>query len=336
MVHQRLLYGRMKRAGICTRDIRLGRRSGKLLTRLTVCLAACLPFFGFPSSVHGARSDRAREVVTAPTGDSGTLIAADNHAPVLSGFAVKVHATDNPGETIFGNLTEVDPLYPDAGYITVFPCLEGLPQPLTSNINWTGRSTTANSVTVRADLNGDICLRPSNATHMIWDQVMETAAVTAHNAVRKLDTRSGFFPHGTQLIWGSGRYLDTAHIALKCAVTPDPYGSYQVVTVTLSGLLPDQTPNNKSDDNGDQVSTLYAAEEAYMPGIPHPHTYYDADGPYTMPVDWMGNDVWEVFSPAYLTLGRARFYLQLDVDHIVGSASYLAGQSLIFVDVPCG
>jgi hypothetical protein len=75
-----------------------------------------------------------------------------------------------------------------AGYTTAYPCLEG--RPTASNNNYVKGQTVPNFVAVRPDANGDICVYTSNSAHLIWDQVAETGAFTAHNAVRFYDTRA--------------------------------------------------------------------------------------------------------------------------------------------------
>ena len=107
---------------------------------------------------------------------------------VAANSVTKIHATEVGGQSIVGNLTETNAAA--AGFITAYPCTEGLPHPLTSNINFNAGVDVANGVTVKADANGDVCLTPSVATDMVWDQVVETSAFATHNAVRKLDTRA--------------------------------------------------------------------------------------------------------------------------------------------------
>jgi hypothetical protein len=60
---------------------------------------------------------------------------------------------------------------------------------LASNNNYVWGQTIPNFVAVRPDANGDICLFTTASAHLIWDQVAETTAVSAHNANRIYDTR---------------------------------------------------------------------------------------------------------------------------------------------------
>lgn len=91
-----------------------------------------------------------------------------------------------PGQTILGHVTVTQAA--GIGYITAYPCTAG--RPTASNLNFTLGATVPNLVAVAADTNGDICLYTSTATHLIWDQEMETAALSGHTPVRKLDTRT--------------------------------------------------------------------------------------------------------------------------------------------------
>ena len=77
--------------------------------------------------------------------------------PVVGGSAVKLHVTDTPLATVFGNLTVVDAA--GAGFTTAYPCATGRTN--TSNSNFVAGQTIANFATVRADANGDICITPA-------------------------------------------------------------------------------------------------------------------------------------------------------------------------------
>ncbi|GLH97149.1 CAP domain-containing protein [Phytohabitans aurantiacus] len=102
------------------------------------------------------------------------------------GGTVRIHVADSAVGTVMGNLTVTEPV--GAGYTTAYPCLEG--RPTASNNNYVKGQTIPNFVAVRPDSNGDVCVYTSNSAHLIWDQVAETDAFTAHNAVRFYDTRA--------------------------------------------------------------------------------------------------------------------------------------------------
>ncbi|NDD85015.1 hypothetical protein EBZ38_12190 [bacterium] len=112
----------------------------------------------------------------------------DNGGALLTANQVlKIHASDKGSETILANLAITQPNA--AGFATVYACNEGLPNPLTSSINFAAGQTIANFVIAKADSSGDVCITSNVATHMIWDQTGETNVVATHNPVRKKDTR---------------------------------------------------------------------------------------------------------------------------------------------------
>ena len=121
--------------------------------------------------------------------DTATPQAAGTGVKATAGKAVQIHVTQVGGQTILGNLTIAAPA--GDGFATVFPCAEGLPVPLTSNINFASGQTVANSFATKADASGNICVTPSVDTHVIVDVVAETSALVPHNAARQLDTRQG-------------------------------------------------------------------------------------------------------------------------------------------------
>ena len=90
-----------------------------------------------------------------------------------------------PHRTVMGNLTVVNPT--DAGYTTAYPCATGRPN--TSVNNFVAGDIIPNFAAVTADANGNVCFFATAATHLIWDQVVATDALTAHVALRKIDTR---------------------------------------------------------------------------------------------------------------------------------------------------
>ncbi len=102
-----------------------------------------------------------------------------------NGAVKRLHVTSSGADTVLGNLTVTQPAGP--GYTTVYPCLAGRPN--ASNNNYVTNQTIPNFVAAHPDANGDICIYTSRSAHLIWDQVTETDAFTAHNAVRVYDTR---------------------------------------------------------------------------------------------------------------------------------------------------
>ena len=160
-----------------------------------------------------------------------------------AGGVVRVHVTDTANATVLGNLTIDQP--DDAGYTTVYPCIE--PRPIASNSNYLPGQTIANFVAARADALGDICIYTTAAAHVIWDQVAATTAITATNATRLADTRTGTKP--------------TAAAEVRVHVTNTP-------NVTVLGNLTINQPD------GGGYTTVYpcaeprpiASNSNYLPG----------------------------------------------------------------------
>jgi len=66
-------------------------------------------------------------------------------------FAVNLTATESQGE----------------GFITAYPCLEGLP--LASSVNLAPGRSVANHSTAKPDADGNVCIYTSTATHLVVD-----------------------------------------------------------------------------------------------------------------------------------------------------------------------
>jgi spore germination protein YaaH len=109
--------------------------------------------------------------------------AATAPPPVPAGRQVKI-PTDAPGQTVFGTLSAVSPQA--NGYLTAWTC--GETKPPTSVLNYQANRTTPNTIAVKADANGDICVATSATTHILFDQVAETDSVTATAPERIRDT----------------------------------------------------------------------------------------------------------------------------------------------------
>ena len=131
--------------------------------------------------------DQVAEVTTIPSHNAVRKLDTRNGSKPAYGSVTKVHASDVANALVMGNLTVTEP---DAsGFTTAYPCLQG--RPLASNNNYAPGQTIPNFAAVRTDANGDLCIYTLAATHLIWDQVAEVTTIPSHNAVRKLDTRSG-------------------------------------------------------------------------------------------------------------------------------------------------
>ena len=121
--------------------------------------------------------------------------------PRLAAGAVTRIKVGAPNRTVMGNLTVVDPT--GAGFTTAYPCAAGRPN--SSVNNYVAGDIIPNFAAVTADANGEVCFYATAATHLIWDQVVATDALTAHVALRKIDTRDRDADHFALLRDTAGR-----------------------------------------------------------------------------------------------------------------------------------
>ena len=84
-----------------------------------------------------------------------------------------------------GTLTVASPRA--SGYLTAYPC--HVPRPVASNGNYRPGQTVATFVSVPTDPSGAFCVYTSAASHVVFDQVVSTVAVSAKTPARILDTR---------------------------------------------------------------------------------------------------------------------------------------------------
>ena len=91
-----------------------------------------------------------------------------------------------PFETVFGNLTVVDPVA--AGHTVLFPCAGG--HPATSHNNFSAGDISPNAAIVRADAAGQVCADSTKATHLIWDRTGSVTNSGTQLPQRLLDTRN--------------------------------------------------------------------------------------------------------------------------------------------------
>lgn len=122
----------------------------------------------------------------APTRLLNTLEPAAGRpaGPVAGGQVIAVQ-TGKPNQAIMGTLTAWNPAA--SGYLTVYPCTE--PMPGTSNVNYAPGNLITNFVTARSDSAGRICIFTLATSHIVWDQVAESAQLTSYSGVRKYDAR---------------------------------------------------------------------------------------------------------------------------------------------------
>lgn len=101
-----------------------------------------------------------------------------------AGSVVKVKAATGR-QTVAGTVTSM--LSGAAGAVTAYPCADG--RPATTDLVFAAGQTTSGFTLVPADAKGEVCFYTTAPTHLLWDQVLTTTAVTAHKATRILDTR---------------------------------------------------------------------------------------------------------------------------------------------------
>ena len=205
---------------------------------------------------------------------------------VPAGGVVKVHATDIPGQTIMGNLTETNATGP--GFVTAYPCAEGLPDPLTSNLNFPKGVDVANSVVVKADQNGDVCFRPNVSTDLVWDQTVATSAFEAGKAVRLLDTRetapASDAPHSYTFSYPNRSFNTTSlyTVRFKDPLTCYPYIDTAPGYYVIPEIEVDMTPGSDAMDPLLSKVSVGIFDYHNMKGIQHDelvlnYGFYDTD-----------------------------------------------------------
>ncbi len=132
-----------------------------------------------------------------PNRRTDTRTGGTTGAPqVTAGGVVRVAVPEAVGgKTVIGQLT-VDRAR-DWGYVTAYGCDDGLPAApgggvTRSDVNYDGHVTPAasNRLIVRADADGEICLRPSTAVDLIVDVNATSDVGIAAFSNRRVDTRS--------------------------------------------------------------------------------------------------------------------------------------------------
>nr|MDQ2729696.1 hypothetical protein [Actinomycetota bacterium] len=132
--------------------------------------------------------DQTVETSAVTSHNAVRLLDTPTTGPSLgAGQSRQLHVTGTGAATVFGTLTVTNPTGP--GFVSAYPCTQG--RPTASNVNYSAGRTVADLVAVQPDANGDVCFYTNTPTDVIWDQTVETSAVTSHNAVRLLDTRVG-------------------------------------------------------------------------------------------------------------------------------------------------
>src|SRR3954451_7448448 len=89
------------------------------------------------------------------------------HAQQVPGFGTTRWTTLGNAEVVV-NLT-VDNAQ-TSGFLTAYPCADGAPNPLTSNVNFRAGQTTSTAAVVRSDAHGDVCVLSNTVADVIVDQ----------------------------------------------------------------------------------------------------------------------------------------------------------------------
>lgn len=131
-----------------------------------------------PVDVSVRRYDSREEPTEDMGGNSGEPVEPRADVVVATGL--------EPGMTMLGNLAVTNPVA--NGYTTMFPCNEGPGNTSVNNfVTW---QTTSNFTAVKADTEGNICVRSTTATHVIWDEMALTDVIDAGETRRLYDSRS--------------------------------------------------------------------------------------------------------------------------------------------------
>ncbi len=145
-------------------------RAGKLCVRTSQQADA---IFDQTGEIDLGSSTPIRIADTRPTGK----IAAGGVLTLRTGL---------PNKTIIGNVTATES--ESGGFLALYPCATGWTG--TSNVNFSPGQTIANAFFVRADANGDVCVRTSAKTHIVLDRFGEIA-LDSVNSKRLFDSRTG-------------------------------------------------------------------------------------------------------------------------------------------------
>ena len=124
---------------------------------------------------HGPERKVDTRLTTSPT--RGALLG--------EGGVLKIR-TGSPSKTIVGTLISTSST--SSGFLTAYPC--DTTRPNVSNVNYTPSSTVSNTIAVRADSAGDICVFTSKPAHVVFDQTAETITIPSIVPSRVYDSRT--------------------------------------------------------------------------------------------------------------------------------------------------
>jgi hypothetical protein len=189
--------------------------------------AVCLRASAATHLVVDANGSFARSSGFAPVVPA-RLADTRSGAPVAAGAVLRVRVAGRagvgPGAGAASlNVTATAPR--SGGYVTVFPC-DSQP-PLASNLNFLAGQTVPNAVLSGLGPQGDVCLRPSAATHLIVDVNGAFAAGAGFLPIvpeRLVDTRtSRAVPAGGELrvtvVDRGGVHADAAAVSMNVTAT---------------------------------------------------------------------------------------------------------------------
>ncbi len=165
------------------------------------------------------------------------------------GAVTKVHV-GRANETVMGNMTVTGGLW--NGFTTAYPCGGTVPE--ASVNNYARGQSTPNMAVVRADANGDVCVRNSVGVHVLWDQVWNGLDLTAHPAQRIVDTRSPSGPtSGARVPAGGVLSVDTKSpnkvVMANLTVTGPADGGFTTVYPCTAGMPVDGYGNPNASTN---------------------------------------------------------------------------------------
>lgn len=123
--------------------------------------------------------------------------ATESHALQVGSFAPVVFNSGVPNSEVTVNLTVDNPQA--AGFLTAYPCANGAPNPLTSNVNFRAGQTTSTAGIVKSDSSGNVCVISNVQTDIIVDKFdvrpltdsqSRNISFGVHNGLRMVDTRN--------------------------------------------------------------------------------------------------------------------------------------------------
>ena len=157
--------------------------------------------------------------------------ATESHALQVGSFAPVVFNAGVPNGEVTVNLTVDNPQ--TAGFLTAYPCANGAPNPLTSNVNFRAGQTTSTAAIVKSDSSGNVCVISNVQTDIIIDKFDvrpltdsqgRNISLGVHNGVRMADTRNtGRVAGGSVFSYHAGAPGSTVLMNLT-AVNPDTAG----------------------------------------------------------------------------------------------------------------